>query len=46
MVRPQDIVLAYRFEKVSPKETNHALRGKADIQHLALPSDNRQVFSK
>jgi hypothetical protein len=35
--RPQDIVCADHFEKVAPMETNHALCGKADIQHLALP---------
>jgi hypothetical protein len=46
MVRPQDIVRAVHFEKVIPMETSHALRGKADIQHLALTSDNRQAFSR
>ncbi len=46
VVRPQDIVLAGHFEKVEPKVTNHALRCKAHIQHLAFTSDNHQTFSK
>jgi hypothetical protein len=45
-IRPQDMVRAYHIEKVSPMETNHALRCKARTPHLALPSDNHHVFSK
>ncbi len=46
MVRQQDVVCADHFEKVSPMETNHTLRGKADIQHLAFTSDNPRPISR
>jgi hypothetical protein len=43
---PQDIVRADHFEKVLPMETKHTLPCKAHAQHLALSSDNDDVFSK